>query len=174
MHLFQRYGKGLALLMAIGSLALVVIAVILAHLLAVQACHLCVFQRVLFLAVSLALLFVWGTWKGYWIPLISLLKGALFSLSGLITAGYQVWLQWHPQSSLGCGVGQQGIIERFVEWLAQLSPLLFMTGGLCQDDDLVIFGLSIAVWSFLAFSGLLLGCLALLITRLQNKHQPKA
>ncbi|RJX31764.1 MAG: disulfide bond formation protein B [Oxalobacter sp.] len=161
----QRYARISALLMAIGALALVAIAVILTQHLSLQPCHLCVFQRVLFLGISLALLFAWGGWNGRWIPKVSLIKSAVISIGGLATAGYQVWLQWYPQSSFGCGVGQQGIIERFVNWLAQFSPLLFKAGGLCEEDDLVIFGLSIAVWSFLAFAGLLIGSLTLLMAR---------
>ena len=145
MHLLKKYARALTLLMAIGALGLVAMAVILTEWLSLAPCQLCIFQRVLHLAIGLALFVAWVSWNGRWIPVVSLIKSIVFALTGLATAGYQVWLQWNPQTTLGCGVGQQGIIERFVEWLGNLAPLLFMAGGICEDDDLLILGLSIAV-----------------------------
>ncbi len=168
MYLLRRHAKSLALLLAIGAFALVLVAVVLTHWLALLPCHLCIFQRVLHLAVGAALLAAWASWNGKLIPLISLIQTVAFSVTGLIAAGYQVWLQWQPLSSLGCGVGQQGWIERFVEMLSDWIPTLFMAGGLCEDDDLLILGLSIAVWSFLAFAGFLVSSVTLLIVRQQK------
>lgn len=164
-RLLRKHARTLALLMALGAFALVLVAVVLTHWQSLLPCHLCIFQRVLHLAVGLALLFVWAGWRSRWISTISLLKSIVFALAGLATAGYQVWLQQTPQTTFGCGAGQQGLIERFVEWLSDLSPLLFRAGGLCQDDDLIIFGLSIAVWSFVAFAGFLIGSIGLLVGR---------
>ncbi|MEA5097323.1 MAG: disulfide bond formation protein B [Burkholderiaceae bacterium] len=155
----------MTLLMAIGAFGLVATAVTLTELLSLAPCHLCIFQRVLHLAIGLALFVAWISWNGRWIPVVSMVKSIVFALAGLATAGYQVWLQWNPQTTFGCGVGQRDIIERFVEWLGTLVPLLFMSGGLCEDDDLLIFGLSIAVWSLLAFIGFLIGGISLLVAR---------
>lgn len=168
MYLLRRHARSLALLLAIGAFALVLVAVVLTHWLALLPCHLCIFQRVLHLAVGATLLVAWASWRGRLIPFISLINTVAFSVAGLIAAGYQVWLQWHPLSSLGCGVGQQGVIERFVEMLSDWIPTLFMAGGLCEDDDLVILGLSIAVWSFLAFAGFLISSVTLIIVRKQK------
>ena len=165
MPFLKRHARALTLLMAIGAFGLVATAVMLTHWLSLLPCHLCIFQRVLHLAIGLFLVVAWGGWNGRWIPAISLAKSIVFSLTGLAIAGYQVWLQWNPQTIFGCGVGQQGVIERFVEWLSDLCPILFMAGGLCEEDDLIIFGLSIAIWSFIAFAGFLIGCAGLLFMR---------
>lgn len=81
------------------------------------------------------------------------------ALGGMATAGYQSWLQWQPPGSVTCAGSQPGLIERFIEWLGQLQPELFLATGFCEDKDLTILGLSLANLAFIAYAAL--GALAL-------------
>lgn len=113
-------------------------------------CHLCIFQRLLYLLLALVgLLAAWlaGTRSG-------LLAGGsvlVIAAAGAATAAYQSWLQAQPAGSISCLAGQPGRIELLVEWLGQRWPALFMATGFCEDAELVILGLSLANWSLFFF-----------------------
>ncbi len=111
-------------------------------------CYLCIFQRTLFIALTLlAGLAALGR-------MLTWVAGPLFVLGcavGIGAASYQSWLQLQPPESVSCVGGQPGIIERLVEWLAQQSPSLFLATGFCEDKELVILGLSLANWALVTF-----------------------
>jgi protein dithiol:quinone oxidoreductase len=112
-------------------------------------CYLCIFQRTLFMLLTLlAALAALGR-------MLARVAGPLFVLGcavGIGAASYQTWLQLQPPDSVSCVGGQPGIIERLVEWLAQQSPALFLATGFCEDEELVILGSSLANWALLAFA----------------------
>lgn len=115
-------------------------------------CHLCIFQRTLFmlLAALAALAAVADRWAR---PLAGV-PGGLFLLgcmAGIGAAAYQSWLQLQPAGSVSCVGGQPGPIERLIEWLGQQVPALFLATGFCEDKELVVLGLSLANWALLAF-----------------------
>jgi disulfide bond formation protein DsbB len=155
--------------MAAGALTLVVLAVIMTQLWALNACYMCVFQRLLYLGIMLALLVSWWRWSGNWVPRFALAASTLISIGGIVVAGYQSWLQWAPGLQLSCGAGNQNLMEQIVEWLGQLSPILFMATGFCEDDSFKIFTLSLANWSLFFFVALGVGSLALLYCRCQKQ-----
>ncbi|BBD78047.1 disulfide bond formation protein B [Hydrogenophilus thermoluteolus] len=134
--------------------ALAVASIVLTHLLRLAPCHLCILQRFLFLA--LAVLASGVALSGarfrllYRVMAIGTVLTALF---GMGVAGYQSLLQWHPES-FTCGGAELSPLERFVEWLASLSETLFLPTGFCSDPGLVLFGLSLANWAFLAYAGI--------------------
>lgn len=114
-------------------------------------CHLCIFQRLLFmLLLPLGLLAAWlaprraGAWTG--------LASLPLAIAGMATAAYQSWLQWQPPGSISCMAGEPGLIEQLVEWLGLRLPELFMATGFCEDAELYILGLTLANWAFLAFA----------------------
>lgn len=82
-----------------------------------------------------------------------LLAGGLIALAGVGFAGFQSWEQWYPELAGGCTGAEPGLIERLVEWLGIRWPRLFMATGFCESKELVILGLSLANWSFLAYAG---------------------
>jgi len=165
MHLFNpvRYApRALTLILALGALAVVGLALLLSSRWGVNACYLCVFQRLLFLILAAALLVASAGWRGRGLPRLALALAALVALGGMAVAGYQSGLQWLPSLELSCGAGQQNLIERIVEWLTPWSPTLFMANGFCEDDDFRLLGLSFANASFLAYGAYLAVSLALL------------
>jgi disulfide bond formation protein DsbB len=133
--------------------ALAAASVVLTLWLHLQPCHLCIFQRLLFMLLGVLSL------------LVALFTGlarrvgagvvALVAAAGAATAGYQSWLQLQPAGSVACVGGELGPIERLVEWLGQLLPSLFLATGFCDDEALVIFGLSLVNWALLAFVAML-------------------
>jgi disulfide bond formation protein DsbB len=144
--------------LAAGCLALVVGSLVLTLWLDLQPCHLCIFQRLLFMVLTvLALAAAWLA------PRPSALLPGLLTLpcavGGIGAAAYQVWLQGQPPGSVSCIGGKPGPIELMVEWLGQRQPDLFLATGFCEETELVILGLSLAGWALVSF----LGCLGLAV-----------
>jgi protein dithiol:quinone oxidoreductase len=143
------------------SLSLVGGGVLLAQLLSLAACPLCVIQRMLYLLLALA------AGSGLVLaarPLartIAALSMATIAAAGSGVAAYQVWIQrFAPNTTCGA---EMPWWEAFVEWAGRLAPMLFQPNGLCSDPAWKLLGLSIAEWSLLSFFGLfLLGLFSLL------------
>ncbi|MDD3518852.1 MAG: disulfide bond formation protein B [Chromatiales bacterium] len=112
-----------------------------------RPCHLCIFQRLLFMLIAaaglMAALTAAGRFAGLFVPPLA--------AAGIAAAGYQSWLQRQPPDLVSCVAGEPGPIERLVEWLGQQAPALFLATGFCEDEALVILGLSLANWALLVF-----------------------
>jgi disulfide bond formation protein DsbB len=148
----------LALVSALVALASIALTVWLD----LSPCHLCIFQRLLFML--LALLAVAAIPRNGF----GLLAGGLFAVvavAGVATAGYQSWLQLQPPDAVTCIGGEMGLIERLVEWLGMQWPSLFMATGFCDDKGLLLFGLSLANGALILFAGILAAALWMLYTR---------
>lgn len=139
-------------MLAIGAIALAAATVLLSDWFHLDPCYLCVFQRVLlFVMGGLALgAAIFGTQR---------LAGCLFGLAAPFVAffaigiaSYQSWLQMQPPGSITCVGGNPGSIELVVEWLGQRMPSLFLATGFCEDDGMILFGLSLANWAVLCFT----------------------
>lgn len=119
-------------------------------------CHLCIFQRLLFMLLAILA----GVAALTRARVVVLGAGGMFvsaAMGGMAVAAYQSWLQWQPAGTVTCASGPPGAIERLVEWLGQLQPELFLAMGFCEDKELTLLGLSLANLAFLAF----LACVAL-------------
>ncbi len=137
-------------LLAAGSIALVAGSFVLTDRFNLNPCHLCIFQRLLFM--KLAVLYLLAAWLsprpvGWWSGLASL----PIALVGIATAAYQSWLQMQPPGSISCVASEPSPIERLVEWLGQLQPELFLATGFCEEAELSILGLSLANWALVSF-----------------------
>jgi len=149
--------------------SLVTASVILTAWLDLQACYLCIFQRLLFMLLAV-FSFVAACpaagWAGRLAGILSLPAAAL----GVGVASYQSWLQAQPPNTVSCVGGDPSLIERVVEWLGGQVPTLFLATGLCEDEDLVILGLSLANWALVTFCAFLAAALwALLRARRQSR-----
>ncbi|MBL8374927.1 disulfide bond formation protein B [Accumulibacter sp.] len=127
-----------------------------------QPCPLCIFQRLLYLLI--AFLALAGMLMPAWSRLWALLLG-LTAAGGLATAAYQSWLQYLPDASMECGLGDPTLIERIVDWFGLRWPALFMATGFCTSKDWLFLGLSMAVWSALCFLAFLVAAGVLLARR---------
>jgi protein dithiol:quinone oxidoreductase len=128
-------------------------AVLLASVLHLAACPLCIIQRMLTLTIGL-----WGIF-GLLFGHIRAARAGLLALmvaaagTGVFVAGFQTWLQrFAPFAS--CAADYPWWAE-MVDWAGERVPLLFYANGSCSDPAWKLLGLSMAEWSLTAFSTLL-------------------
>ena len=149
--------------LALGVLGLVAVGLELQHLLQLSPCPLCIFQRVLYLAIGV--LAVAGAClprlHPAWAALIALLAGG-----GALVAAYQTWMQAFPGAVNECGYADPNLIERLVDFLGMQWPSLFLATGFCSSKEWVFLGLSMANWSLLVYLGIVVYA-ALLFNRKQ-------
>jgi len=148
--------RRLWLALAAGCAGLVIASLALTAWHSLHPCHLCIFQRLLYLllaSVGLAAGLLLPRPAARWVGFSSL----PLATTGLAVSVYQSWLQAQPPGSISCVGGDPGLIERLVEWLGQLQPELFLATGFCEQAELTILNLSLANWSVLGFAA----CLAL-------------
>lgn len=148
------------------SLGLVGGGVLMAQLLNLAACPLCIVQRMLYLLLGLTAgigIAVAGHPRGRRLAAAAL---AAIAATGLFVAGYQVWLQRFARDAK-CAVDTPWW-EQLVDWAGAQIPILFQPNGLCSDAAWKFLGLSIAEWSLLAFTALLLLALVTALRRVRT------
>lgn len=135
------------------SFALVGGGLVMANLLGLAACPLCIWQRMLYLLfAALALAGVAFARQRFFRRLLAGLMAST-AAGGAFVAGYQVWIQrFAPQTTCA---GKEPWWEAFVNWAGEQLPFLFRASGLCADPAWKFLDLSIADWSLLMFCGLL-------------------
>ena len=168
-ELLRTHGRACALVLALAALANGLTAVVLAATLNLDACHLCIFQRLIFFMIGAVLLIAAAGWESPSVRNASLAAGGALSVWGMVVAAQQSWLQWYPQSGLSCDLAEISFTERLIDWLGGLFPAFFMATGACESKDLVIFWLSLANWSFFILFGFLAACLALLMIHMKGR-----
>lgn len=143
--------RRLWLLLAAVSAGLAIASLVLTVWLDLHPCHLCIFQRLLYLLLACV-----GLAAGLLLPRPAARRIGFLALplaaGGLAVAAYQSWLQAQPPGSISCVGGEPGLIERLVEWLGQLQPELFLATGFCEEAELTILKLSLANWDVLCFA----------------------
>jgi len=169
LDLLRTHGRACAFGLALGALANGFTAVVLAATLNLDACHLCIFQRLIFFVIGAVLLMAATGWRARTVRNASLAAGGAFSVWGMVVAAQQSWLQWYPQSGLSCNLAEVTFTERLIDWLGGIFPAFFMATGACESKDLVILWLSLANWSFLILFGFLVACLALLMIHMKAR-----
>lgn len=143
------------LLLAGGSATATAASLFSTAWLGLEPCHLCIFQRLLFMMLTVtALGAAFASWRSRAGRAGRLLGGLTLpiSASGIGVAAYQSWLQRQPLDQASCTAGAPGLIERWVEWLGRQMPEWFMATGFCEDEALVILGLSLANWALVLFT----------------------
>ena len=137
--------------LSLGCFGLVAIGMELQTIFRLAPCPLCIFQRLLYLAIGgLALLgFLWPKIRLVWAGLIGLL-----AVLGGSVAAYQTWMQAFPELATECGYAEPNAIERLVDWLGMAWPSMFMATGFCSSREWVFLQLSMANWSLLIFAAI--------------------
>jgi disulfide bond formation protein DsbB len=151
---FLRQPRAPFLIAAVAGVGLVIIGVLMVRFLRLSACPLCIIQRMLYLVLALAAA---GGLALVARPVgrrLAALLCALIAGTGAFVAGYQVWLQRFAADQT-CSSGYPWW-ERLVDWAGERWPLFFLSNGLCSDPEWKFLGLSIADYSFLIFSALLI------------------
>ena len=114
----------------------------------IQACHLCILQRVIYIIVGLVsgVGFIFPKTSSYILFLIMFIV-----IGGLAAAGQQSIMQYAPTLVNECGFGDPTLTEKLVNYLGDLWPSLFMVTGFCTQKDWLFLGMSLANWSILCY-----------------------
>lgn len=154
-------------LLAAASAALLAAGLLIGDWARLQPCHLCNFQRLLYMVVAFFALggVVLPRWRRLWAALLALTAGG-----GVVAALQQSWMQYAPEKAIECGFGDPTLIEQLVNWLGVQWPAMFMVTGFCTNKEWVFLGLSLANWSGLCFLLLFAGALRLLLRRATPRY----
>lgn len=151
MSLLDRFPRRLLGVVAVGCLGLLAFGLYLQHAVGLEPCPMCIVQRYALLLVAVvagltALL------RGKTSLSVGLVVMLLLSAGGAFVAARQSFLQWYPPEVLSCGRDLYGMIESFP--LKRVIPMIFKGSGDCSAVDWTFLGLTIANWSFLCFSAI--------------------
>lgn len=153
------------LLAFVASLGLIGAALYMQHVMHLEPCPLCIFQRVFVMAIGVvALLGVLHNpgriGRGLYATLIGLL-----AIGGGAVATRQVWLQHLPADQVPeCGPSLDYMLEAFP--LNQTLQLVFKGSGECAAVEWTFLGFSIAEWMLVVFAGFLVYAIGLASSRL--------
>jgi protein dithiol:quinone oxidoreductase len=134
----------------------------LQHVVGLEPCPMCIVQRYALVLVGVFTGLA-GAFRGRALQVGGGLLALLSALGGAYTAASQSWLQWYPPEVVSCGRDLYGMIETFP--LKRALPMIFRGGGDCSKIDWTLFGLTLANWSFIAFTVLTVLLLVLLLRR---------
>ena len=123
----------------------------LQYYLGTEPCPMCIVQRYAMIGVIVWCLLGLSEKS----PVRTIIMSWLVFLSagfGAFVAARQTWLQWYPPEVVTCGRDFYGMIENFP--LQRAVPMIFKGGGDCSKIDWTFLGGSIANWSLLVFSSI--------------------
>jgi disulfide bond formation protein DsbB len=146
-------------LLAVGCIAMLVYGIVyLQNYLGLVPCPMCIVQR--YALIGVLVLSALGALGGGQL-LIKIVSWLVFLMAGFgaFVAARQSWLQWYPPEVVSCGRDFYGMIENFP--MQRFIPMIFRGSGDCTKVDWAFLGGSIANWSFVAFSGIMLLMLAI-------------
>ena len=149
------------LAVAVAALGLIGAALFMQHVVGMNPCPLCIFQRVAYFLLAIcALLAAWRAPR----PSARAFgaAGIVLALVGAGIAAWHVRLIQAPES-LACGPGLNAMLENFP--LTQILPRVFQGSGDCADASTVLLGISLAGWSLTGFLVLILVLCAALARR---------
>ena len=146
-------------LVAVGCIAMLVFGIVyLQNYLGLVPCPMCIVQR--YALIGVIVLSALGALGGGQLR-IKIVSWLVFFTAGFgaFVAARQSWLQWYPPEVVSCGRDFYGMIENFP--MQRFIPMIFRGSGDCTKVDWTFLGGSIANWSFVAFSGIMLLMLAI-------------
>ena len=145
----------LFLLIFVSCFALLGYAYYLQHVEYLDPCPLCIFQRIVFVVMSIFALAaaIHGPARtGAWVYTV------LIGIAGFVGVGIawrHLWLQGLPPDEVpACGPGLDYMIEQFP--LAETLKMVFTGSGSCATIDWQFFGLSMPAWTLIWYLGLIL------------------
>ena len=138
----------------------------LEHAVGLEPCPLCIFQRVAYIVIGLLALIaaIHNPQKLFEKIYTGLIL--ITSLCGAGIAGRQIWLQHLPEDKIPeCGPGLEYMLDAFP--FTDALRMILSGSGECAEVQWTFLSFSIAEWSIVCFSGLIIACIAIL---LRNKN----
>jgi len=142
----------------IGCLSLLSFGLYLEHFQGLEPCPLCSFQRIAYITITLialiALIHNPDLWMRYIYSGLIIFAAAI----GAGIAGRQTWLQHLPPELVPeCGPGLEYMLEVFP--FGEALKMILSGSGECAEVQWQFIGLSIAEWSLVCFSLIILATL---------------
>lgn len=129
-----------------------------------EPCPLCIFQRIAFMATGvLFLIAALHNPQGFWRKIYGALQ-LLTAATGAGIAIRHIWIQNHADEVMAeCGAGVEYLFEHFP--LRKFLQLVFKGTGECSTIDWTLLGFTIPELSLVAFAGLAIYAMALVLVR---------
>ncbi len=147
-------------LIALACLGLLAFGMYLQHVVGLNPCPMCIVQRYAMIGVLVLGLLGWRLRKALPLALLGVLL-VLMAGFGAFVAARQSWLQWYPPEVVSCGRDFYGMIENFP--IGRAIPMIFKGSGDCTAIDWTFLGGTIAIWSFVWFTGFALASLLIVL-----------
>jgi len=159
-----RRERTLLVLLGVICVALVGGALYLQFGLREDPCPLCIIQRYFFLLIAI-FAFLGARFKNWRGVRLLEVMAALSALAGIATAARHVYIQANPGFSCGFDA-LQPIVDSLppAHWL----PSVFKVAGLCETAYPPILGLTLPMWSGVAF---IVAFVALVLSLVRNRHR---
>ena len=143
---------------------LIGVALYFQHVMGLEPCPLCIFQRMFVIALAIVMLAgAIHDAEGFGRRVYGALVAGL-GLLGVGVAGRHVWLQNLPPERVPeCGPGLEYMLSAFP--LVEALSMVFKGSGECAEVQWTFWGLSIPGWTLVVFVGLVAFGLYLLRTR---------
>lgn len=140
----------------------------LQHVVGLEPCPLCVFQRVAFIALGLVFLVAAIHGPGRAGAIVYAVLGFAAAATGAVVAGRHVWLQNLPADQVpACGPGLQYMLEQFP--FSRMIEKVLSGSGECANADWNFLGLTIPGWALLWF--VLLGIWIVALAFVANRRE---
>jgi disulfide bond formation protein DsbB len=130
--------------------ALMAFALYAQHVLRLEPCPLCIFQRIAMIALGLVLLVAALHGPGRTGGIVYGVLAGLCALAGIVIAGRHVWLQSLPPDRVpSCGPGLGYLFDNFP--LGEALKQVFSGSGECAKVDWTFLGQSMPFWVLVCF-----------------------
>lgn len=136
----------------------------LEHSVGLEPCPLCIFQRIAYIVVGLIALI--GVINNPQKLFERIYTGLILiaSLCGAGIAGRQVWLQHLPEDKIPeCGPGLEYMLDAFP--FTDALKMILSGSGECAEVQWTFLSFSIAEWSIVCFTGLIIASVVMLLRR---------
>ena len=154
----------IAAAIAITGISLVLVASYVEPFASMNPCPMCMMQRAIYLVTAGFALLTLISLRHRILTTIFSILGLLSALTGIAVAARQVWLQHLPKDEVpACGPPLEYMIEVFP--IMEVLQSMLMGTGDCAEVQWQWLGLSIPAWSILAFTGLALAHVMIVVNK---------
>lgn len=171
MQTLTRYQRGLFAAGVVFCLALIAVALYFQHVLGLEPCPLCIFQRIFVMTLG-AVMLVAAIHNPRYIGR-RVYGGMILVTAGLGAgvAGRHVWLQSLPPDQVpACGPGLDYLLDAFP--LMDALKLVFEGSGECAEVQWTFLSLSIPAWTLMMFTAMsIFGLLLLFSPRAGSEYE---
>lgn len=154
----------IAAAIAITGISLVLVASYVEPFASMNPCPMCMMQRAIYLVTAGFALLTLISLRHRILTTIFSILGLLSAITGIAVAARQVWLQHLPKDEVpACGPPLEYMIEVFP--IMEVLQSMLMGTGDCAEVQWQWLGLSIPAWSIVAFTGLALAHVMIVVKK---------